>query len=186
MAIKFMVGDVEVPVGEQGEIWIMGPNIFKGYYKNTKATAEAINAEGWYRTGDVGYIDLNNNIFITDRMKELIKYNGYQVSPAQLEGLLLGHPAVNDVAVIGVYSNKRVTELPRAYVVPAKGYSASKELEKEIVDWLSSRVSPYKRLRGGIRFVDVIPKSGAGKVLRRLLIEEAKREQDEELPIAKL
>jgi 4-coumarate--CoA ligase len=186
MSIKFMAGEVEVPTGEQGEIWLKGPNICKGYYKNQKATAESINAEGWYRTGDVGYIDQHKNIFITDRMKELIKYNGFQVWPAQLEGLLLGHPAVNDVAVIGVYSKERATELPRAYVVPENGYLASKGLEKEIVDWLSAKVSPYKRLRGGIRFVDVIPKSAAGKVLRRLLVEEAKREQAGDLPTAKL
>jgi acyl-CoA synthetase (AMP-forming)/AMP-acid ligase II len=177
MAIKFMNGEDEVQAGEQGEIWIKGPNICKGYYKNPKATAESINREGWYRTGDVGYIDRHSNIFITDRMKELIKYNGYQVSPAQLEGLLLGHPAVNDVAVIGVYSKEKATELPRAYVMVAKGYASGKELEIEIIKWMGEKVSPYKRLRGGIRFVDVIPKSAAGKVLRKVLVEKAKMEE---------
>ena len=186
MTIKVMSSDVEVPEGEQGELWIKGPNIYKGYYKNEKATAESINAEGWYRTGDVGYIDQNKNIFITDRMKEVIKYNGFQVWPAQLEGLLLGHPAVDDVAVIGVYSKERATELPRAYVVLAKDYMASKELEKDIADWLSTKLSPHKRLRGGVRFVDVIPKSAAGKVLRRMLVEESKKERDGEFPVAKL
>jgi 4-coumarate--CoA ligase len=173
MAVKFMEGGTEVPVGEQGEICLKGPNIFRGYYKNAEATAQSFDAEGWYHTGDVGYIDQHDNIFITDRIKELIKYNGYQVSPAQLEGLLLRHPAVSDVAVIGVYSTEKATELPRAYIVPAEGYSAGKELQKKIITWMNTKVSPYKRLRGGITFIDVIPKSVAGKVLRRILVEDS-------------
>ena len=130
---------------------------------------------------DVGFVDGNLNLYITDRVKELIKYNGFQVAPAQLEGLLLAHPAVNDVAVIGVYSREKATELPRAYVVPAKGYTGGAELEKEISEWLHKKVAPYKRLRGGIRFVDAIPKSNAGKVLRRVLAEQAKREESARL-----
>jgi acyl-CoA synthetase (AMP-forming)/AMP-acid ligase II len=177
MAIKFMVDEKEMPVGEPGEICLSGPNIFKGYYKNPDATAQAIDKDGWYHTGDVGYIDQNNNIFITDRMKELIKYNGYQVSPAQLEGLLQSHSAVNDVAVIGVYSAERATELPRAYIVPTKGYSPDNELKKEIIRWMDEKVAPHKRLRGGITFVDTIPKSAAGKVLRRVLVERSKAEE---------
>ncbi|OAP62468.1 hypothetical protein AYL99_04671 [Fonsecaea erecta] len=176
ISLKCMNDGKEVPLGETGEIWIKGPNIFKGYYNNPKATAESITPDGWYRTGDVGYVDKDHNIYITDRVKELIKYNGYQVAPAQLEGLLLAHPAVNDVAVIGVYSPDRATELPRAYVVPAKGYKSGPELEKEICEWLHQKVAPHKRLRGGIRFVDAIPKSSAGKVLRRVLAEQAKKE----------
>lgn len=188
ISIKFVDGttNTEVPVDETGEIWIKGPNIFKGYYKNPKATAESISADGWYRTGDVGYIDAQQNIYITDRVKELIKYNGFQVAPAQLEGLLLGHPAVNDVAVIGVYSREKATELPRAYVVPAKGYTGDVELERELCDWLHKKVAPYKRLRGGIRFVDNIPKSNAGKVLRRILAEQARKEEAQKGDKAKL
>ena len=176
MSLKCMASDSEVPQGETGEIWISGPNIFKGYYDNAKATAGAITPDGWYRTGDVGYIDKKNNLYITDRVKELIKYNGFQVAPAQLEGLLLGHPAVDDVAVIGVYSSEKATELPRAYVVPAQGYISGVELGKEISEWLHKKVAPYKRLRGGVRFVEAIPKSNAGKVLRRVLAEQAKKE----------
>ncbi len=171
----------EVALGETGEIWIRGPNIFKGYYNNPKATAESITSDGWYRTGDVGYIDEKHNLYITDRVKELIKYNGFQVAPAQLEGLLLAHPAVNDVAVIGIYSRERATELPRAYVVPAAGYAGASELEKEISEWLAKKVAPYKRLRGGVRFVEAIPKSNAGKVLRRVLSEQAKKEDSARL-----
>lgn len=175
-----MNGQNEAPAGQEGEIWIKGPNVFKGYYKNPKATADSINDDGWFRSGDIGYIDKYNNLYITDRFKELIKYNGFQVAPAQLEGLLLGHPAVNDVAVIGIYSKQRATELPRAYIVPANGYTAGEELEKEISDWLHRKVASYKRLRGGIRFLDEIPKSAAGKVLRRVLVEQAKKEEAEE------
>ncbi len=115
---------------------------------------------------------------MTDRHKELIKYNGFQVAPAQLEGLLLGHPAVEDVAIVGVYSRERETELPRAYVVLAKEYSTGKEVERDICDWLEKRVAPHKRLRGGVRFIDEVPKSAAGKVLRRVLVERAKNEED--------
>ncbi|KAH6707856.1 putative phenylacetyl-CoA ligase [Leptodontidium sp. MPI-SDFR-AT-0119] len=177
MSMKVMDGEHEVPPGQEGEIWMKGPNIFKGYYKNPKATADAI-TDGWFRSGDIGYIDNDGNIFLTDRFKELIKYNGFQVAPAQLEGLLLGHPAVNDVAVVGVYSKERVTELPRAYIVPAQGHTAGEDLEKVISAWLNEKVAPYKKLRGGIRFVDEIPKSATGKILRRVLAEQAKSEQE--------
>ncbi|KFY52853.1 hypothetical protein V496_08139 [Pseudogymnoascus sp. VKM F-4515 (FW-2607)] len=177
MSMKVMNGEHEVPLGQEGEIWMKGPNVFKGYHKNPKATSDAI-TNGWFRSGDIGYIDSDENIFLTDRFKELIKYNGFQVAPAQLEGLLLGHPAVNDVAVIGVYSKERVTELPRAYIVPAQGYTAGEDLEKVISAWLHKKVAPYKKLRGGIRFVDEIPKSATGKVLRRVLAEQAKSEQE--------
>lgn len=176
----------EVPIGEQGEIWIKGPNIFKGYYDNPKATAESFGPDGWYRSGDIGYIDKDMNIWITDRVKELIKYNGYQVAPAQLEGLLLAHPAVNDVAVVGVHSEERATELPRAYIVPAQGYKGDAKLENEIHEWLNAKIAPHKRLRGGIRFVDAIPKSAAGKVLRRVLVEEGKKEKAQKAGRSKL
>ncbi|KAH7417408.1 hypothetical protein BKA64DRAFT_615186 [Cadophora sp. MPI-SDFR-AT-0126] len=167
----------EVPAGEEGELWIRGPNVFKGYHNNPTATSEAFTS-GWFRSGDIGYVDDSGNIFLTDRFKELIKYNGFQVAPAQLEGLLMGHPAVDDVAVIGVYSKERATELPRAYIVPAKGCGGEDwgRLAEQIGKWVEERVAPYKRLRGGVRFVDEIPKSTAGKVLRRVLVERAKAE----------
>jgi acyl-CoA synthetase (AMP-forming)/AMP-acid ligase II len=178
MSIKVMDGTCEVSRGQEGEIWMRGPNVFKGYYQNLQATSESM-SEDWFRSGDIGYIDEEGNVFLTDRYKELIKYNGFQVAPAQLEGLLLGHPAVADVAVVGVYSRERETELPRAYVVVAKGYYAGKELEREVCEWLHKKVAPHKRLRGGIRFIDEIPKSAAGKVLRRVLAEQAKNEEDD-------
>jgi 4-coumarate--CoA ligase len=180
-----MIGEKEALPGQEGEIWIKGPNVFKGYYKNKKATAESL-IDGWFRSGDIGYIDRDNNIYITDRFKELIKYNGFQVAPAELEGLLLGHPAVSDVAVIGIYNSQLATELPRAYVVHSKGHTACKELAEEISHWLHQKVAPYKRLRGGIRFTDQIPKSAAGKVLRRVLVDQAKKEEAEKTPGARL
>ena len=186
MSLMTMQDGKEMRDGEEGELWIRGPNIFKGYYNNPEATTAAIDADGWYRTGDVGYFDKAGNIFITDRLKELIKYNGFQVPPAQLEALLIGHPAVLDVAVIGVYSEEKATELPRAYIVLVGGHRADAKMEQDLHEWLNKQVVPYKRLRGGIRFVEVIPKSAAGKILRRVLVEQAKDEQTVVLAKARL
>lgn len=178
MSAKFALEDgKEAAPGSEGEICLKGPNIFKGYYNNPKATADSFDSDGWYHTGDVGRADEQGNIYITDRLKDLIKYNGFQVAPAQLEDLLLGHPAVADVTVIGVYSEERATELPRAYVVPAAGYKGDDNLEKTLQEWLHERVSPHKKLRGGVRFVEAIPKSNAGKILRRVLVEQARLEE---------
>jgi len=184
MSAKIVQDDTEVPTRTEGEICLKGPNIFKGYYGNPTATAQAFDGEGWYRTGDVGRVDEHGNISITDRLKELIKYNGVQVAPAQLEDVLLGHDAVADVAVIGVYSEARATELPRAYIVVADGHAGDAKLADELQHWLTERVSPHKKLRGGIRFVEAIPKSNAGKILRRLLVERAKMEETRE-PVEK-
>ncbi len=162
ISIKIMSGTKEVAAGQEGEIWIKGPNIFRGYYQNPRATQESI-VNGWFRSGDIGYLDEGGNLFLTDRLKELIKYNGFQVAPAQLEGLLLGYEAVEDCAVVGLWDKKRQTELPRAYVVVAKGFVAGKELERGVKEWLARKVAPHKHLRGGVRFVDAIPKSACGK-----------------------
>jgi 4-coumarate--CoA ligase len=177
MLARFMSEDGdEVPSGSEGEICLKGPNIFKGYYDNPIATAESFDSEGWYHTGDIGKVDEHGNIYITDRLKDLIKYNGFQVAPAQLEDMLLGHAAVADVAVIGVYSDERATELTRAYVVAAAGYTGDEQLGERLQKWLNERVAPHKKLRGGVRFVEAIPKSNAGKILRRVLVEQAKRQ----------
>ncbi|KAL8749107.1 MAG: hypothetical protein Q9184_006937, partial [Pyrenodesmia sp. 2 TL-2023] len=109
----------ELPTGEVGELWIKGPNIFKGYLNNPEGTQNALTEDGFFKTGDVGYQDSNGNFYITDRVKELIKYKGFQVPPAELEGLLTSHPKINDVAVVGLYDKAQATEVPRAYVVPA-------------------------------------------------------------------
>ncbi|KAK5008042.1 hypothetical protein LTR39_005264 [Cryomyces antarcticus] len=168
----------EVPAGEVGELWITGPNIFRGYLNNPEGTKNALTEDGYFKTGDVGYQDKDGNFYITDRVKELIKYKGFQVPPAELEGLLSSHPKINDCAVIGIYNKDQATEVPRAYVVPSSGVEGGKGTEKEIVDWMAAKVASHKRLRGGVRFVDEIPKSVSGKILRRVLKIKAHEEED--------
>jgi 4-coumarate--CoA ligase len=181
---KYMSEDgKEVPVGQTGELWIKGPNIFMGYLNNPAGTKNALTEDGYFKTGDVGHQDKDGNFYITDRVKELIKYKGFQVPPAELEGLLASHPDIVDVAVIGIYNKEQATEIPRAYVVLKKGVQPGKETEKKIVDWLATKVANHKRLRGGVRFVDEVPKSASGKILRRVLKEKALKEEE---PRAKL
>lgn len=166
----------ELPVGETGELWIKGPNVFKGYHNNPEGTKDALTEDGYFKTGDVGHQDEHGNFYITDRVKELIKYKGFQVPPAELEGLLISHPKVNDVAVIGIYNKDQATEVPRAYIVPKPGVEGSPKTAHDISQWLQARVSNHKRLRGGVRFVDEVPKSASGKILRRLLKIKAQQE----------
>ena len=167
---KFMSPDAtEVPLGDTGELWIRGPNIFRGYLNNPEGTRNALTGDGYFKTGDVGHVDAQGNFYITDRVKELIKYKGFQVAPAELEGLLASHPKIADVAVIGVYRGEIASEVPLAYVVPSQGAERGPALQREIVEWLAGRVAQHKRLRGGVRFCDEIPKSASGKILRRLL-----------------
>ena len=166
----------EVAVGETGELWIKGPNIFKGYHNNPEGTRNALTPDGFFKTGDVGYQDQDGNFFITDRVKELIKYKGFQVPPAELEGLLLSHDAINDVAVIGIYDKEQATELPRAYIAVKSDVERNERTAQDIQTWLQSKVASHKRLRGGIRFIDEIPKSASGKILRRLLKVKAAEE----------
>ena len=168
----------ELPIGETGELWIKGPNVFKGYHNNPEGTRNALTPDGYFKTGDVGHQDKNGNFYITDRVKELIKYKGFQVPPAELEGLLISHPMVNDVAVVGIYNKDQATEVPRAYIVPAPGVEGSPKSAQEIMSWLQAKVASHKRLRGGVRFVDEIPKSASGKILRRLLKIRAQEEEE--------
>ncbi|KAJ9645322.1 hypothetical protein H2199_003328 [Coniosporium tulheliwenetii] len=168
----------EVPAGQTGELWIKGPNVFKGYLNNEAMTKNALTEDGYFRTGDVGFQDKDGNFYIMDRVKELIKYKGFQVPPAELEGLLLSHPSIEDVAVVGVYDKAQATEVPRAYVVLAKGVEGSKKTEEEIVAWVRGKVAGHKRLRGGVRFVNEIPKSVSGKILRRVLKMRVKEEEE--------
>ncbi|KAJ5783019.1 hypothetical protein N7457_004793 [Penicillium paradoxum] len=170
----------EVAIGEVGELYLRGPNIFCGYHANPTATAESLSSDGWFRTGDVGYQDKDMNFYITDRVKELIKYKGFQVAPAELEGILIDNKAIDDVAVIGIDSEAHGTEVPVAYVVrSAKSKTSGLSDQQEaanIIKWLDDKFAYHKKLRGGVRFVDVIPKSAAGKILRRVLKNQAKEE----------
>jgi acyl-CoA synthetase (AMP-forming)/AMP-acid ligase II len=155
----------DVPEGEEGEIWIRGPQVMKGYLNNPEATAATITEDGWLRSGDIGRRDGNGYFFIVDRLKELIKYHGYQVPPAELEAVLVSHPKVKDAGVIGVPTVDG-DELPKACVVAEDGLEAD-----ELMAYVAERVAPYKRIRE-IEFVDEIPKSASGKILRRMLREQ--------------
>jgi acyl-CoA synthetase (AMP-forming)/AMP-acid ligase II len=155
----------DVAEGEQGEIWVRGPQVMKGYLNNPEATAEALVEDGWLRTGDIGRIDPEGFTFIVDRLKELIKYKGYQVPPAELEAVLVSHPKVKDAGVIGVPMDDG-GDSPKAFVVTDDGLDP-----EELMAWVAERVAPYKRIRE-VEFVDEIPKSASGKILRRLLREE--------------
>lgn len=166
----------ELKVGETGEICVKGPNVMLGYLNNPEATKNAFTKDGFFKTGDVGHEDEHGNVYITDRAKELIKFKGFQVAPAELEGKLAGHPKIADVGVVGIYEESLASEVPRAYVVLKPGVK-EEGMEKEIVEWLTERVAHYKRLRGGVRFVKEIPKSASGKILRRLIKEMAKKEE---------
>ncbi|RMZ69526.1 putative 4-coumarate- ligase 2 [Pyrenophora seminiperda CCB06] len=177
MLAKYIAADgTELGPGQAGELWMKGPNIFKGYWKNEAATKDAITPDGYFKTGDIGFQDDKHNFYITDRVKELIKYKGFQVPPAELEGKLMESDLVDDVAVIGVTDEQQHTEVPRAYIVAsqAKRAEAGDKEARMIVEWLDKKVANHKRLRGGIVFVDEVPKSVSGKILRRLLKERSK------------
>ncbi|MEU8292403.1 4-coumarate--CoA ligase family protein [Streptomyces pseudogriseolus] len=151
--------------GESGEILIRGPQVMKGYLGRPDATAAMIDEDGWLHTGDVGHADADGWLFVVDRVKELIKYKGFQVAPAELEALLLTHPGVADAAVIGVY-NEDGNEVPHAFVV--RHPSAPDLTEGEVMLHVAERVAPYKRVRH-VTFIDGVPRAASGKILRREL-----------------
>ncbi|KAL3505465.1 hypothetical protein ACH5RR_035306 [Cinchona calisaya] len=155
-------------VNQTGELWLKGPTIMKGYFSNEEATASTLNSEGWLRTGDLCYIDDDGFLFIVDRLKELIKYKGYQVAPAELEALLLGHPEIADAAVIP-FPDKEVGQFPMAYVVRKSGTTIS---GTAVMDFIAKQVAPYKRIRK-LAFISSIPKNPSGKILRKDLIKLA-------------
>ncbi|MGK9464722.1 4-coumarate--CoA ligase family protein [Streptomyces sp. G6] len=155
----------DLPAGESGEILIRGPQVMKGYLGRPDATAAMIDEEGWLHTGDVGHVNGDGWLFVVDRVKELIKYKGFQVAPAELEALLLTHPGIADAAVIGTY-NDDGNEVPHAHVVrrpTAPDLSAG-----EIMMYVAERVAPYKRVRE-VTFIDGVPRAASGKILRREL-----------------
>lgn len=154
----------ELGPNEKGEIWIRGPQVMKGYLGNPQATAEMIDEEGWLRSGDIGYADDSGRLFVVDRLKELIKYKGRQVAPAELEAVLLSHPAIADAGVIPS-PDEEAGEVPKAFVV-LKGEADA----AEIMEFVAARVAPHKRVRQ-VEFVNEIPKSPAGKILRRVLVQ---------------
>ncbi|KAJ6593544.1 AMP binding protein [Mycena capillaripes] len=174
-------GNIDAAAGEPGELWIRGKTVMKGYLNNPTATKNSITPDGWFKTGDVAVRDTDGYYRIVDRRKELIKYKGFLVPPAELEYVLLTHPDIADAAVIGLESIKEATELPRAYIVHAhpdkvKTAKAKAEFANSVVKWMETKVARHKFLRGGVGVIDVIPKSAAGKILRRELRDLAKQE----------
>jgi acyl-CoA synthetase (AMP-forming)/AMP-acid ligase II len=159
-----MATEQDVAAGEPGELCIRGPQVMKGYLNNPEATAHAIDADGWFHTGDVARLDEDGAVWIVDRIKELIKYKGYQIAPAELEALLLTHPAIADAAVIPVPDDE-AGEIPKAFVVAGGSITAD-----EVARFVAERVAPYKKVRA-VELVDEIPKSPSGKILRRLLVD---------------
>lgn len=155
---------IDLGVGEDGELWIRGPQVMMGYLNNPDATAVTIDQDGWLHTGDIGHVDSDGHYFIVDRLKELIKYKGFQVPPAELEALLLTHPGVADAAVIGL-PDEEAGEIPKAFVVLKPGATAS---EEEIMQHVAAHVASYKQVRT-VEFIEAIPKSASGKILRRQL-----------------
>ncbi len=153
--------------GEKGEVCVRGPQVMVGYLNNPEATAITIDADGWLHTGDIGYADADGHFFIVDRAKELIKYKGLQVAPAELEAVLLTHPSVADAAVIP-YPDDEAGEVPKGIIV------LKEPIEPQaLLDFVAERVAPHKRIRH-LEFVDKIPKSPSGKILRRVLVEMEK------------
>jgi acyl-CoA synthetase (AMP-forming)/AMP-acid ligase II len=155
----------DVAPGERGEIWVRGPFVMKGYFEDPDATAHTIDRDGWLHTGDIGYVDGDGDFWVVDRVKELIKYKGLQVAPAELEAVLLQHPAIADCAVYPLPDDE-AGEIPKAAVVLKRDAAATAD---ELLQFVQARVSPHKRVRA-LRFVDAIPKSASGKILRRVLI----------------
>ena len=163
-----MIVDVETgtALGEHqsGEVWIRGPQVMRGYLNQPQATAQTVDEDGWLHTGDIGFVDEDRCLYIVDRVKELIKYKGLQVAPAELEGVLLSHPDIADAAVVGS-PDEEAGEVPKAFIV-AKG-----ELdEDEVKRFVAERVAPHKKVRR-IELIDQIPKALSGKILRRVLVE---------------
>jgi acyl-CoA synthetase (AMP-forming)/AMP-acid ligase II len=161
--------EIEQPaegVSAPGELLCKGPNIMSGYLADEQSTRDTIEPDGFLHTGDIVTVDAQGAFYVVDRLKELIKYKGYQVAPAELEALLIAHPAIADAAVVGVQDDE-AGEIPKAFVVVSQGASLSVD---EVTAYVAERVSPYKKVRA-VEFVDAIPKSAAGKILRKDLRE---------------
>jgi long-chain acyl-CoA synthetase len=158
-------GEHELPIGEDGEIVVRGPQVMLGYWKAPEETARALR-NGWLYTGDIGHVDADGYTYIVDRKKEMIKYKAFSIAPAELESLLMEHPAVLEAAVIGVPDDE-AGEVPKGYVVLREGYSVASE---ELLAFVNGKLAGYKKLHE-VEFIDAIPKVPSGKILRRELKE---------------
>lgn len=157
-------GNEVTEFGKPGELWLRGPMVMAGYLNNKEATDACMTSDGFFKTGDVATVAKDHQYYIVDRIKELIKSNGHQVAPAELESELLSHPNVIDAAVIGVYNEHKTSEMPRAYLVLQKGTDL-----KGVINWFNRRVAKHKRLWGGAVSIAQIPKSPSGKISRKEL-----------------
>ncbi|RSH86366.1 uncharacterized protein EHS24_004615 [Apiotrichum porosum] len=174
---------LDVAPGEPGELWVRGPSVMKGYHNNPEATAATMAPGGWLKTGDVLVRDEHGWYKVVDRLKELIKYKGFQVPPAELEALLIQHPHVADAGVVGVWNDAQVTEMPRAYIVPHESLKIATEGEAasfaaHVQRFVHDKVAQHKKLRGGLVILDAIPKSPSGKILRKDLRTRAGKETE--------
>jgi acyl-CoA synthetase (AMP-forming)/AMP-acid ligase II len=156
----------ELPAGEVGEVAVQGPQVMKGYWKRPEETKECLSEDGWLLTGDIGWLDEDGYLHVLDRKKEMIKYKGYQVAPAELEAVLHEHPSVLDAAVIPK-RHLEGGEIPKALIVLREGFEASPE---ELMAFVAEKVAPYKKIRE-VEYVSEVPKTASGKILRRDLIE---------------
>ncbi|KAJ6609067.1 hypothetical protein B0H10DRAFT_2226270 [Mycena sp. CBHHK59/15] len=160
------------------KLWVRGKTVMKGYLNNPSATANTITPDRWFKTGDIAIPDSEGYFYVVDRLKELIKYKGFQgmLPPAELECVLMTHPEIADMAMIGVNSVEQATEPPRAYVVPSRPEKLKALFERGIARWIETQVAQHKYLGGGVAVIDVVPRSAAGKILRRKLRELAAQE----------
>jgi long-chain acyl-CoA synthetase len=170
--VDIETGQRELGVGEEGELIVHGPQVMQGYWKAPEATTEALR-NGWLYTGDIGWRDEEGYVTITDRKKEMIKFKGFSVAPAQIEALLLEHPVVADVAVIGK-ADEEAGEVPKAFVVLKAGYEDQQA--DELITWVNGKLASYKNVRE-VEFIDAIPRNPSGKILRRVLMEQERRKK---------
>ncbi len=149
---------------QDGELCFRGPQVMRGYLNRPQETAHMLGSDGWLRSGDIGHVDDDGYFYVVDRVKELIKYKGLQVAPAELEAVLVSHPAIADAAVVRL-PDEQAGEVPKAFVVADAELSA-----QQVIDYVAERVAPHKKVRA-VEFVDEIPRSLSGKILRRVLME---------------
>ncbi|XP_041009902.1 4-coumarate--CoA ligase-like 1 [Juglans microcarpa x Juglans regia] len=183
LEVKFINPETgqSLPMNTPGEICVRSQCVMQGYYNNEEETARTIDEKGWLHTGDIGFIDDEGDVFIVDRIKELIKYKGFQVAPAELEAILLTHPSIEDAAVVPL-PDEEAGEIPGASVVMVQ---SAKESEEDIMNYVASNVAHYKKVRV-VQFVDTIPKSPSGKIMRRLIKDKMIEEMRAKLSNSKL
>jgi len=161
----------------KGEMCVRGPTIVPEYFEYPEANRVSFDADGFFHSGDVMYCDSKSKLwYIVDRKKELIKVRGFQVAPPEIETVLLEHPDIVDAAVIGIQASDMDSELPRACVVRRPGVDPAKLSEQDVIEWAARKLARFKRIEGGVIFVDAIPKNPSGKILKRILRGQAKME----------